>query len=86
MMIKLSERSGKVLTEAYKTANSYGVEYIGTEHILKGILVEGGKAGQILNKYNLTVENITEVLNQFNKQEPKDFLLIAMSVVIRFTK
>ena len=73
MMIKLSERSGKVLTEAYKTARSYGIDYIGTEYLLKGILVEGGKAGQILNKYNLTVENITEVLNQFNKQEPKDF-------------
>ncbi|NLJ70376.1 MAG: ATP-dependent Clp protease ATP-binding subunit [Clostridiaceae bacterium] len=73
MMIKLSERSGKVLAEAYKTARSYGVEYIGTEHLLKGILVEDGKAGQILKKYNLTVENITEVLNQFNKQEPKDF-------------
>ncbi|MGI6579658.1 MAG: ATP-dependent Clp protease ATP-binding subunit [Saccharofermentanales bacterium] len=73
MMIRLSERSGNVLTEAYKTANSYGVEYIGTEHILKGILVEGGKAGQILNKYNLTAENVTEVLNQFNNQEPQDF-------------
>ena len=35
MIIRLSERSGKVLAEAYKTARSYSIDYIGTEYLLK---------------------------------------------------
>lgn len=73
MMIRLSERSGKVLLEAYKTAGSYGTEYIGTEHILKGILEENGVAAKILQKYKLTSDRMVEVLNNFNGQEAQEF-------------
>lgn len=73
MMIRLSERSGKVLGLAYQAAGSYGNEYIGTEHILKGILEENGVAAKVINKYGLNSESVTGVLDQFNNQEAKDF-------------
>ena len=69
MMIKLSERSGKVLESAYQTALAYQIDYIGTEHILKGIIDEEGTAAKILNQYNLNSATIVEVLNQFNGKE-----------------
>ncbi len=66
MMIRLSERAGKVLAIAHEIAKSYQTEYIGTEHILAGILEEGGSAAQVLNNYQLTSEALMEVLDQFN--------------------
>jgi len=69
MMIRLSERSGKVLEIAHQTAKAYQIDYIGTEHILKGIIDENGTASEILKKYNLTSDMIVKVLNQFNNKE-----------------
>ncbi len=68
-MIRLSERSGKVLAAADAIAKAYDTEYIGTEHVLVGILQEGGEAAKILNRYNLTTEAMIEILNKFNGQE-----------------
>lgn len=72
MMIRLSERTAKVLAEAYRMARAYGLDYIGTEHLLKGIIDEGGLASQMLQQYQLTSDSIVQILNQFNNKEASD--------------
>lgn len=72
MMIRLSERTAKVLADAYQTARAYGLDYIGTEHLLKGILEEGGAASQMLQQYQLTADSMVQILNQFNNKEAGD--------------
>ncbi len=69
MRINISERTLKVIVEAFNMAKAYGTEYIGTEHILKGILEEGGAASQILVANGIDSDKLVEILNQFNGKE-----------------
>ena len=41
MQIRFTEKAGKALKLAYESAISLGHNYIGTEHILLGLLKEG---------------------------------------------
>jgi hypothetical protein len=55
--IPFTPRSKKVLEMSLKEATSMGVKYIGTEHILLGLLREGeGVAAQILHRRGVTLE------------------------------
>lgn len=73
MMMRLSERSGGVLVAAYRLARSFGLNYLGTEHLLAGIMEEdSGYAGDLLNQSGLTIEKIKTVLQQMNSQKPDD--------------
>jgi ATP-dependent Clp protease ATP-binding subunit ClpA len=40
MMIRFSQRAGAVLVRAWQLALRFGLSYIGTEHILTGIMAE----------------------------------------------
>ncbi|NLB50260.1 MAG: ATP-dependent Clp protease ATP-binding subunit, partial [Clostridiaceae bacterium] len=49
MMIRFSRRSGEALGSAWVTARSYKTAYIGTEHLLAGIVAErSGLASDLL--------------------------------------
>ena len=73
MMMRFSERSGAVLGVAYQLARSYKLNYIGTEHLLAGILAEQqGPAFELLAGADVTLEKVQEALKQMNGQEPTD--------------
>ena len=51
MMMRFSERSSGVLGSSYQLARAYQLTYIGTEHLLGGILSEDdGLACELLHE------------------------------------
>jgi len=59
MFDKFTERAKKVLDLAGVEASKIGHNFIGSEHILLGLLAEGnGIAGQVLSKLGVSIENI----------------------------
>ena len=62
---KFTERAQRVLLSANEYSNKLKHGYIGTEHILLGILTIEGKSKEILNTYNLHVDNIKKLLLEF---------------------
>jgi ATP-dependent Clp protease ATP-binding subunit ClpC len=73
MMIRFSERTGEVLAVAWQTANAFQTNYIGTEHLLNGILAEeAGLAYELLNASGLRSEHVQTALVQLTGQQPRD--------------
>lgn len=65
MIMRFSQRTAQVLLRAYLVAKSYGLDYIGTEHLLAGIVAEGeGASYDVLNSQGLTQETYTEALDK----------------------
>jgi hypothetical protein len=63
--VPFTPRSKKVLELALKEALAAGHDYIGTEHILLGLLTEGkGVAVEVLGTLNATPEQIRAKLNE----------------------
>jgi len=60
----ISHRLKNVFEDAFKKAEHLRDEYISTEHLLLGILNEGGNAAKILNRYNVTQQKVLEVMKQ----------------------
>ena len=60
---KFSERARRVLTLAQEEAQRFNHNYIGTEHILLGLLREQeGVAAQVLMNLGLKLEEVREEL------------------------
>ena len=60
MIYKFTKRAEKALELAGELAAEFGHNYIGTEHILYGLIKEGnGVASQVLNEQNITSEKIS---------------------------
>ena len=62
--IYVSPRLKKVFEEAWSQAQHLQDEYMSTEHLLIGIIREGGPASDILGRYNLTEDRVLEVMTQ----------------------
>ena len=61
MVYKFTKRAEKALEYAGDLAQGFGHNYIGTEHILYGLVKEGsGVASQVLNMLKITAENVVE--------------------------
>ena len=61
MVYKFTKRAEKALEDAGDLAQGFGHNYIGTEHILYGLVKEGsGVASQVLNMQKITAENVVE--------------------------
>ena len=61
MVYKFTKRAEKALEYAGDLAPGFGHNYIGTEHILYGLVKEGsGVASQVLNMQKITAENVVE--------------------------
>ncbi len=71
MMIRFSRRAGETLGSAWVTARSYGTGYIGTEHLLSGIVAErGGIASDLLTKSGLDATQVAKHLSSLYHKQP----------------
>lgn len=62
---KFTERAQLVLVEAQKESQYFKHGYIGTEHILLGILKEGGYAKQVLYINGATIEKVRKLIEDY---------------------
>jgi ATP-dependent Clp protease ATP-binding subunit ClpC len=62
---RFTERAQKVLIFAQEEAQRFKHGYVGTEHILVGILNEEGIAKKILNDMNITVNNVRSLVEEY---------------------
>lgn len=62
---KLTERAQVVILEAEGESEIFKHGYVGTEHILLGILKESGYSSAILKKYGIYLESIREMLQRY---------------------
>lgn len=71
MMIRFSRRAGEALGQAWATAKSFETAYIGTEHLLTGILAEGdGLACDLLKSAGVDHSAVIRQLTALNHKEP----------------
>ena len=62
---KFSERARRVLSLAQEEAQRFNHNYIGTEHILLGLIREGeGVAAQVLVKLGADLNRVRQTVNQ----------------------
>ena len=58
-MNNFTPRAQQVLALARKEADRFNHNYVGTEHLLLGLLAEGrGIAAQVLNSFDVTLETV----------------------------
>ena len=62
---KFTERAQHVIIGAQKESQIFKHGYIGTEHILLGIISEGGFAKELLNKQGIEMEHIRNMIEEF---------------------
>ncbi len=68
--ITFTPRTKKVVENAFKEAKKLGIELIGTEHILLGLLIEKESiAIKILTKLNINSQNIYDEISQMVNEE-----------------
>jgi len=66
MFGRFTERAQKIIYFAQEEAQNLQHGYIGTEHILLGILKEeGGLSKQALNEMNVTLEKVRELIEEY---------------------
>jgi len=65
MFGRFTERAQKVLFYAQEEAQSLQHGYVGTEHILLGILREEGIAKTLVNDMGITVENVRNLVEEY---------------------
>lgn len=65
MFGRFTERAQKVLVFAQKEAQSLQHGYVGTEHILLGILTEDGASHKILNDMNINLDNVKKLIEEY---------------------
>jgi ATP-dependent Clp protease ATP-binding subunit ClpC len=71
--LPLSPRAKRVLDLAIGEARNMRVNYVGTEHVLLGLLAEGeGIASQVMVSYGLDLENVRQELNKFLSNSDKE--------------
>ena len=69
-MIKYTKQAEAAIEIAKKKAKQLGVTYIGTEHILVGLLgVGSGIASALLSKYGVNIENVVNIVDTIVKKE-----------------
>ena len=69
---KLTEQSRKALEIAAEYALEKGSAYTGSEHVLMGLLLEpDGTAGEILREFDVTQDNLDDLVDKFVSLEPE---------------
>ena len=59
---RFTEGAKNALGLAAEYARSLGHNYVGTEHVLAGLLEEGGETAKILNEQGITEENVKDLI------------------------
>lgn len=62
---KLTERAQVVILEAENESEKFKHGYVGTEHVLLGILKENGYSAKLLGEYEIYAENIRELIQRY---------------------
>ena len=62
---RFTERAQVVLVEAQQESQNFKHGYIGTEHVLLGILKENGYAGQLLSGKGVTIEKVRKMTEDY---------------------
>ena len=62
---RLTERAQVVILEAENESEKFKHGYVGTEHILLGILKEDGYSAKLLKKYGVVSENIITMIQRY---------------------
>lgn len=65
MFGRFTERAQKVIIYAQEEAQSLKHGYVGTEHILLGILREEGISKTLLNNMNITADNVKSLIEEY---------------------
>ncbi|MGL5615279.1 MAG: ATP-dependent Clp protease ATP-binding subunit [Sarcina sp.] len=65
MFDKFTERSKKVLECAKIASNEFNHGYVGTEHILLGILMDDGEAKKVLKAMNVDLEGVRTLIKEY---------------------
>jgi len=73
MFGRFTERSQKVLSYAQEAAQQFRHGYVGTEHILMGLLKEEGPAQSVLNKMNINLEDVAELIEEYEGMGDMEF-------------
>ena len=65
MTYKFTKKAEKAVQIAESTAIKLGHNYVGTEHILYGLVKEGtGIANKVLENQNITADNVLEKIEE----------------------
>ncbi|MDF2882435.1 MAG: Clp protease ClpX [Clostridiaceae bacterium] len=72
MFGRFTERAQKVLVYAQQEAQSLQHGYVGTEHILLGVLNEEGMAKSILNNMGITADGVKELIEEYEGKGDMD--------------
>ena len=59
---RFTEGAKNALGLAAEYARSLGHNYVGTEHVVAGLLEEGGETAKILNEQGITEENVKDLI------------------------
>ena len=72
MIYKFTNRAEKAIAMAQECAAEFGHNYVGTEHLLCGLVREGtGLAYKVLEEQNVTEEKIEELIDELiGREEP----------------
>ena len=62
---RFTERAQVVLVEAQQESQNFKHGYIGTEHVLLGILKENGYAGQLLASKGITIDKVRKMTEDY---------------------
>ena len=80
MFNRFNDRTRKVIMFANEESREYRHGYVGTEHILLGILKEGGSAARALNNAGASYEEVKRLFETFtgygNVDVPQDEILL----------
>ena len=70
-MERFTQRARRVLSLAHQEAERARNNYIGTEHLLLGLMdEEGGVAGRVLRELGMTPDRVREVVNRVSSVSP----------------
>jgi ATP-dependent Clp protease ATP-binding subunit ClpC len=73
MHAHLSKTAERVMKQAHEVAHEYGVDYVGTEHILLAIAAYEGCAGQqLLARHEIDELSIRERVNQLIQKSKEE--------------
>ena len=79
MMIRFSRRAGEALGQAWATAKSFDTAYIGTEHLLAGILAgKDGPACDLLKRAGVDRSTVIRQLTALNHKAPVEVKVTAI--------
>jgi len=68
----LSNNSNKALQQAMNHSKDYGDKFVSVEHVLLGVLSEGGQAAQLLKDNGLTEKDLKKAIQELRKGSKVD--------------